>query len=124
MLKLLLQPNLKYKIYSLFKFPSLQLVVFPRFHFEAVLLSLCARDNMCTNLPFGHNLQREDNPVASDRIPVSFVTDIDRDPSSEGYSVSEHDWFFCNPSTAQGSHGSRNEPVKGLICGWEGAVNP
>lgn len=81
---------------------------------------------MCTNLPFGHNLQREDKPVALDRIPVSFVTDIDRDPSSEGYSASEHDWSSCNPppSTAQGSHASRNEPVKGLICGWEGAVNP
>lgn len=60
--------------------------------------------------------------MASSRIPVSFVTEIDHDHSSEGYSVSKQDSLtLCYPLLSPGSH---NEPVKGMICGWEGAVNP
>ncbi len=38
----------------------------------------------------------------SNRIPVLFVSEIDRDCSSEGYSISEHDWLFCNSPLSSG----------------------
>lgn len=63
--------------------------------FEA-MLSSCT-DHISTHLPFGHNLQSKDN-----RIPLAFVTDIDRDHSSEGCSVSQHEWLFCNPLLSTG----------------------
>lgn len=58
--------------------------------------------HMCTNLPFGRNLQKK-HPAVSSQIPVSFVIMIDRDQSSEGYSVGGRDWPFSHPllSTSQ-----------------------
>ena len=55
------------------------------------------RDHMRTCLPFGHNLQSKDN-----WIPLAFVADIDRDRCSEGCSVSQHEWLFCNPLLSSG----------------------
>lgn len=69
---------------------------------------------------------KERRRVASTHIPVSSITGIDRDrppPPGEGYSVRESlspPPPLCYPP-APGSH---NEPVKGMIGGWEDTVNP
>lgn len=45
---------------------------------------------------------KERHCLANNRIPVQFVTEIDRDHSREGYSVSEHDWLFTSPLLSTG----------------------
>lgn len=102
--------------------------ILPSFSFSLDYLELSAVLSswtmaMCTNLPFGRNLQKK-HPAVSSQIPVSFVIMIDRDQSSEGYSVGGRDWPFSPLCYPPARPGSCNEPVKGMIWGWEVAINP